>query len=607
MCGIAGIYRANREVHTAELKKMARAIDHRGPDNKGLFVEKSLGLAHTRLAIIDLTPKGNQPLFSEDKEIILVANAEIYNFIELRKELSKKGCVFQTNSDCETIIHAYRVYGLDFIKKLYGMFAFALFDKKDKRLILARDRLGIKPLYFSLHNGSLLFGSEIKAILPLLEKTEINIKALTHFFLNQFSTGRETIFINIKRVLPGEILIIDKNLKINKYIYWKLEQIESKKISEKEALEEFDDLFPKVVSQHLRADVPYGLFLSGGVDSGTILALLAKLQDRRIRTFSIGYKEVKMKDELIYAEEIAKRFNTQHTSIPVTKDQLFYIIPYTIWCIDDLMRDYASFPTTILSFAASKELKVVLTGEGGDEVFAGYGRYRSGIIERMVKNLIHPGSGGFRTRGTISKKWINKIFPSRIKKIASTYREPFCELWKKSNHKWSSLQKFQYIDIKSALPDNLLVKVDRTTMGYGLEARVPFLDHRIVEFGFSLPDSLKIRSHEGKFFVKKWAEKYLPKEHLYKPKSGFKVPVSEWLKGDFLSSLKGKLKNNPTIRYYFNVSNFDELFSQAQKEKKHAVRCVWCLMQFAIWENLFLEHKGSLKPSDKENPLDWIR
>ena len=604
MCGIAGIYTKNQKVNAQKLKRMIDVLTHRGPDNKGYFLENNLGLGHARLSIIDLTEKANQPLYSEDKNIVLVANGEIYNFIELKAELIKKGVKFKTNSDCEPIIYCYKEYGLEFVKKLYGMFAFALFDRKKNQLILARDRLGIKPLYYlySPHNF-FIFASEIKAILEALDIIPpLNEKAIVHFFLNQFYSGRSTIFKDIKKVMPGEIIVVNKNLNLTSNYYWSALDIKPKNVSFEEAKEEFDFLFPSVVDQHLRSDVPYGLFLSGGMDSGTILSTITRLQDKKIHTFTIGYKDVSMKDELEDARYIANKFNVYHEPIMVDKDTLFKRIPYAIWCIDDLMRDYAFIPTSILSEKASEHLKVVLTGEGGDEVFAGYGRY-CGWLKRAIKSAFFQG-GGFRNKPSISIKLLKKIFKPELNKVLDSYKEIFIEKWKECNRKWTTLMKYQYIDLTTALVDNLLLKVDRATMGFSLEARVPFLDHRIVEFGLSLPDKLKTKGRKGKIFLRKWAESYIPAHYLNREKRGFRVPVGEWFTEKFLKALCEKLKNSKGIREWFYVNRLNDLFN-SEKNHKYRNRCIWCLMQFGIWFYIFIENRGK-KPSYVEDPLAWI-
>jgi len=603
VCGITGIISKKEDIDPSFVRRMASVLVHRGPEYTGYYFSKQVGMAHTRLSIIDIKG-GNQPLYDWRQEIVLIANGEIYNFVELKQYLIGKGYNFKTNSDCETIIYAYQHFGDTFIKHIYGMFAFALFDMKREKLILARDRLGIKPLfYIHLPGKAFIFSSEIKALLSLpYFQLDINKKALSEFFCNQFYTGRDTIFSHIYKVMPGEILTVDKNINLSHRIYWSLTNVEQRSILYDKAVEEFSELFTTVLKQHLRSDVPYGIFLSGGVDSATVLSMVDRYQSNPVMSFSVGYKDVEMKDETKEAQYIASLFKTRHHAIVVDPSTLLKRLPYTFWCIDDLMRDYASLPTIMLSETASKKLKVVLTGEGGDEVFAGYGRYR-GAIKRRIRSILYKG-GGFRHRSSIDLALLNKIFIPEMKSYLSLHQEPFIQKWKETNPSWSVLNKYQYIDITTALPDNLLVKVDRTTMGFSLEARVPFLDHRIVEFGISLPDNLKTRGREGKYFLKEWASKYLPRSHLYRKKSGFGVPVGEIFSPQLIKEIRPRLKKNQGIRNWFKWREIEKTF--LLRDKKERGRVLWSLVQFAAWFNIFVEKRGEKRPAVKDNILEWI-
>ncbi len=605
MCGIAGLFLKNRPVRKEDLEKMTANLVHRGPDNIGFHLSKCLGLAHARLSIIDLET-GNQPLQSADKNISLIVNGEIYNYKELRQELKEKGHCFQTGSDVEPIIQGTREYGKHFVERINGMFAYALYDQQAGELLLARDRLGIKPLFYTVLPEGIAFASEIKGLLPLLSHTpEINPEGLSQFFCNQFTSGSRTIIEGIYKVLPGELMTIDRDLKISRGTYWSpADRVEPVDYSFEEAGTVFDAIFEQVMTEHIRSDVPYGLFLSGGVDSAIILAMLSRFQVRPVRTFSVGYKDASMQDELDPAKRMADLFSTRHTPLKLDSETLFKRIPYSVWAADDLMRDYANLPTSFLAEEAAEELKVVFTGEGGDEVFAGYRRYNKSAPERFFKNVLSPGSGGFRTRSQIPLSWLRKIFGLELRKAVNRYRKPFTEAWQASPPFWSNIRKSQYTDLTTALPDNLLVKVDRMLMGFSLEGRVPFLDHRIVEFGLSLPDNLKMKSGNGKVFLKKWAERYLPRDHLQQKKTGFHVPVGHWLRGKFMDQLEDKLLQNPGIDAWFQKQGVRDLFAGQRKDKSQT-RAIWSLMQFAIWHNLFIE-AWPQKPSPRENVLDWI-
>ncbi len=604
MCGIAGLITRQAEVDRKELLEMTRRLQHRGPDNTGFYIQKNVGFGHTRLSIIDLQG-GDQPIVSLDENLALIANGEIYNYIELMEDLVQKGCKFKTRSDSETIMQSYLQYGQEFIHRLHGMFAFALYDKMSEHIFLGRDRVGIKPLFYHVSPNKIAFASEIKAILPVLPYAPaINPEALNQFFHNQFNTGDETIIKGIRRVLPGEVLSIDKDLRISHRQYWSPLSTKTVNCSLQEAREEFDALFEQVMREHIRSDVPYGLFLSGGVDSAVVLSTLHRFQERPIRTFAVGYEDSKMENELGPAQFISNRFNTRHTPLALSKSKLFRRLPHIIWATDDLMRDYACLPTSFLAEEAAKGLKVVFTGEGGDEVFAGYGRYRNSVLQRWLKNLIAPGSEGFRTRSQIKKRWTKALFNSPIKQCHNAFRQPFVQAWQSCPKSWTYVQKSQYVDMVTALADNLLVKVDRILMSFGLEGRVPFLDHRVVNFGLSLPDELKIKSNFGKLFLRYWSEKYLPKEHLWRKKKGFHVPVGEFFSKGLLNKLEKKLLQNEAIKEWFRIEWVSRLFKY-QRRGINGTRAIWSLMQFAIWHRIFIEDIG-LVPSREEDPLDWI-
>ncbi len=605
MCGIAGFYHRHPSPDAAErLQHMAAALHHRGPDDSGVYLRGGLGLAHTRLSIIDLEG-GHQPLFDDQRGLALVANGEIYNYVELREELIAAGHRFSTHSDCETILQAYAAHDRDFLPRLRGMFAFALHNERTGTLTLARDRLGIKPLFYTETADGIAFASEIKALLALLPTPPaINPRALVQYLQSQFNSGEETIFEGIRRLPPGTALRIDAEGRIERWRYWSVLDVEPRQCSFEEAAREFDELMDSAMHEHMRSDVPFGLFLSGGVDSAILLAMLDRYQDKPIRSFSVGFSGARLNDELDDAERIAQQFRTEHTPLKLDQQAVFHRLVHTVWTADDLMRDYASLPTDLLAQHASREVKVVFTGEGGDEVFAGYGRYRKSALQRWAKNLIAPGSGGFRTRGHWRRPWPDRVFGPELQTAKAAVREPFIQAWQATPRSWDDVQRSQYVDLTTALPDNLLVKADRMLMGFGLEGRVPFLDHRIVEFGLSLPTELKIKPGQGKLFLKRWAEQYLPHDHLYRKKRGFHVPVGDWLQGDFLAGLSEKLPRNPAIRQWFRAEGVEQMLA-AQKAGKDASREIWGLMQFAIWHRLFVEEPGRV-PAAEEDPLEWI-
>jgi asparagine synthase (glutamine-hydrolysing) len=604
MCGIAGYISNGRSVNQSVLQQMAEILHHRGPDDCGMYCQEKVGMVHTRLSIIDLKG-GHQPLLAQDETLALVANGEIYNYISLTADLKRQGCQFLSKSDSETILHAYVVYGRDFLSHLSGMFAFALYDKVQEKVILARDRLGIKPLYYVELPGRVAFASEIKALLPLLQEPgELDKNAFIAFLENEFSAGNRTIIRGVHRVLPGEVIEINEKLQIERRRYWSALDVQPLKIGFDDASSIFDKLMDQVISEHLHADVPFGLFLSGGVDSGLLAALMSRHQGKPIRSFSVGYQGTKYTGEIRDAERIAKMFDAHHTVLELSKKNILSRIPHMIWSTDELMLDYACLPTSILAEQASNEVKMVVTGEGGDEVFAGYGRYRKPRLQRILKSMIAPGSGGFRTRGQWHKRYVRNTLGHELRHERHSVRAPFITAWQETPTNWSDIQRGQYTDLKTALPDNLLVKVDRMLMGFALEGRVPYLDHRIVEFGLSLPDQFKTMPGQGKLFLKRWAEQYLPKDHLYRKKRGFGVPIGEWLHGSFLESIGCKLINNPAINKWFDRQGVRRLIDDQQKNRS-ATHEIMSLVHFGIWHRLFIEQPG-VRPTTEEDLLDWI-
>ncbi len=602
MCGIAGFITRAAPPEAQLLDRMAARLAHRGPDGARTKIIDRVGLVHTRLSIIDLEG-GWQPLHDADERYWLVANGEIYNYVELTAELKQRGCNFLTHSDSETILHAYAVDGDDFLRRLHGMFAFALYDAKEKRLVLARDRLGIKPLYYVELPDRIAFASEIKALLPLLPKPEINTQALLQFLLHQFSIGEQTIVRGIKRVPPGTALSIDADLRVRQWRYWSALDVAPREMTLAAAIEEFDALMEQVMREHIRSDVPYGLFLSGGVDSGILAAMLHRYQKQPLRTFTMGFKGARMQDEVAPAQRVATQFSTRHSAVELDQEALWRRLPHTVWACDELMRDYACLPTGALAEAAGKELKVVFSGEGGDEAFAGYRRYKVPLIERWAKSLIKPGSGGFRTGNQWRSSWSRQLFGPELSAAQAEADTAFAEVWRSAPSGWGHLRRCQYTDLVTALPDDLLVKADRMLMAFGVEGRVPFLDHRVVEFGFALPDRLKVREGEGKWFLKRWAERVLPRDHLARAKTGFHVPVGEWLRGERLAGVAEALQKNEAMRRWFKPEGLTWLVDR-QQARGDASRALWGVIQFGIWHRTLVDQSSI--PSPDEDVYHWI-
>ncbi len=604
MCGIAGIASVAASPDVAVLTRMGAALSHRGPDNQGIHVIDNVGLVHTRLSIIDLEG-GQQPIFACEGNLALVANGEIYNHIELRASLEAQGYQFSTHSDCETILHAYRAYGDNFLDHLTGMFAFALYDKARERLILARDRLGMKPLFLAHHEHGVVFASEIKGLLAYFQKgLPLDAYALLAYFQNQNSTGRATVFSGVERVLPGEVIEIEAGKVCVRRRYWSALKVKPQVQTLDEATQAFDALMETVITQHMRSDVPFGLFLSGGVDSTALLGLLHRYKEEPIRTFSVGFPGSSVGDELSTAEKLAQHFNSEHTVLTPDAASMLQRLVHSVWAADDLMRDFANLPTSLLAEEAGKSLKVVFSGEGGDEAFAGYGRYHAPYVERWIKNLRTGGSGGFRTRGNFSRSLAKTVFGDKLSRIQSSWRSSIIDAWSDAPAEWSDMQCMQYVDIVTALPDNLLVKADRMLMAWSVEGRTPFVDHRVIEFGLALPDALKYRDKQGKYFLKHWASRFLPPEHLWSKKRGFKVPVAEWLRGDYLARLGNVLLHSQAVMDWFDPAGIQALILR-QHKRGDVAKNIMAILQFAIWHRLFVEGKAK-RPPPLIDPITFL-
>lgn len=603
MCGIAGIVTSAERLKSIDLDAAGRRIAHRGPDDQGRFAAGGTALVHTRLSIIDLDG-GHQPLHSDDGRHTLVANGEVYNYVELREDQAKRGCRFVSRSDSEAIIHAWALDGPDGLHTLRGMYAFALHDRDTGEVVLGRDRLGIKPLFYAALPDRVVFASEIKALLALLPQApQIDAAGLLQYLQNQFHTGPDTIFEGVQRVLPGQCLRIGADLRVHRFTYWSALDVRPTAMDPAAAEQQFEELFDQVMHEHMRADVPFGLFLSGGVDSAVLLAMLKERMDTPLTAYSVGFSDTAQGDELEQASWLAARFGIRHVPLKLTREQVFRRLVHTVWAADELMRDYASLPTSLLAERASADLKVVFSGEGGDEVFAGYRRYRPSP-ERWLKSLLRPGTGGFRTRGNWRGLRARRVFGPALRSDPQAARRPFVTEWSAAPSSWSNLQRAQYVDLVTSLPDNLLVKTDRVLMSFALEGRVPFLDHRVVEFGLGLPDELKLAHGRGKLLLRRWAAKRIPADYLDRPKRGFHVPIGEWLHGEFLTHLAAKLRNNDAVREWFAPTGIEQLL-RAQARHGNAARELWSIMQFAIWHNLFVERPGTA-PTPDESPLDWI-
>jgi asparagine synthase (glutamine-hydrolysing) len=632
MCGINGIAfssRSKRQINESMLRGMRDVIFHRGPDDGGIFVEKEVGLGHRRLSIVDVT-RGHQPMFNEDGSLVITYNGEVYNHADYREELSAKGHSFQTHCDTETILHLYEEYGARSVEKLRGMFAFAIWNRREKTLFIARDRLGVKPLYYVFDaEGNLFFASEIKALLEARAvKPELNYDALPDQLANHGTSFDETLYKNVKRLLPGHFLIWqDGNLKIEKY--WdvsfepKLSEpfaVANGSNSEQNLVEEWRELFRKSVELRLMADVPLGMFLSGGIDSSAIAAMMARAVDEPIKTFSVGFKE-REANEFHFARMIAKAYKTEHHEITITPEQFFDELPNLVWHEDEPIGFAASVPLYFVARLAQHHVKVVLTGEGSDEILGGYGRYQKtlallkygkkyeNLMPDFVRQAVKSGVSAFG--GKLDRTFLTReadienlffdnfaIFPKAMQeKLLSAdskakigEQNPYLHQrnWLEETDAEDLLDKLLYADTKTYLHE-LLMKQDQMSMAASIESRVPFLDHKLVEFTAKLPQNMKIRGKETKWILREAMKGILPREILTRGKMGFPVPLGKWFRNEFRHVVEENVLSERALsREIFNADFVREIVSRHNAGENHDER-LWFLVNFEMWQRRFID------------------
>lgn len=625
MCGICGILEKNgTKVDQHLLKTMNNAIAHRGPDDAGYYIDTSIGLAMRRLSIIDLET-GHQPIHNEDETIWIVFNGEIYNYQTLRRNLESKGHEFMTRSDTEVILHLYEEMGDECISQLNGMFAFAIWDSNMKRLFLARDRLGIKPLHYAERDGTFLFGSEIKSILqdPRLPRN-VNKHALQEYLGFEYVPGSETMFEGIFKLLPGCTLTVEKGQTTVKR-YWDLRYPSTCTLPEDAIANELYERLKKSITMRLMSDVPLGAFLSGGIDSSSIVGMMSQATDRTIQTFSIGFDDVSY-NELEYAQKVATLFNTEHHERIITPD-VTELVRTALQYLDEPLADVSIFPTYLISREATSKVKVVLSGDGGDELFAGYDWYRASRadavayqhIPRMIKNAIKgiadivPATS--KKKGTINefKRFVEGAsLPSELHHLRWQYfiteneriallSEPMretgsCDIppnpvneYYARNSAPNSLAREQYVDLKMYLPDDILTKVDRMSMACSLEARVPFLDYTLVEFAATIPSYLKLRGTLTKYILKKAMGRLLPRDILYRKKQGFSIPMKNWLRDELQDFMLDTLSSKRICEMgFFNPDYIEKITRQHLEGRRNNAHQIWSLMLFNLWHARYI-------------------
>ncbi|MFQ5455868.1 MAG: asparagine synthase (glutamine-hydrolyzing) [Nitrospirota bacterium] len=627
MCGIVGYFNIDGSpVNEEMINNMLHKIHHRGPDDMGCYIKRDIGIGMKRLSIIDLT-SGHQPISNEDNRLHIVFNGEIYNYIELRDVLQKKGHLFKTDSDTETILHLYEEYREECVTYLNGMFAFAIWDEVKRTIFCARDHLGIKPFYYYIDQNRLIFASELKALLEdsYIDRS-LDYTALTQFLSFEFIPSPRTLIDSIKKLPPGHWLRVSgKGTRIEKY--WRLEDITLSSRPVKDTEEELYSLLRDSVRLQIRSDVPFGAFLSGGIDSSTITAIMSELLGEGVKTFSIGFKNESY-NELEYSREVSKRFNTDHTEY-ILEPSSIDLIERLIYHLDDPIGDFSIFPTYMVSKLAREKVKVILSGDGGDELFGGYDTYLAQkfyhyyqLIPRLVRenllnqicSLLPPTE---KKKGIINKikryvdganlplkyehfRWMTFV---RQREYDTLFTEETLQQFDITgsysfitNYLNSAgdtgLNRSMFLDVKSYLVDNILVKVDRMSMAASLEARVPFLDRRVVELAFSMPDLLKIRGRTTKYILKKMAERLLPERVIYRQKQGFSIPMKNWLKGPVRAMMMDLLSYSRIQKQgIFNPIYIENLIKGHLENRDNHSHKLWGLMLFQLWyDRIFLNN-----------------
>jgi asparagine synthase (glutamine-hydrolysing) len=635
MCGISGITYSSvsgREIDARTLTRMRDALHHRGPDEAGIFVEKNIGLGHRRLSIVDLK-SGQQPMFNEDNSCVIVYNGEVYNHADYRRELIEKGYEYKTHCDTETILYLYEEYGAACVEKLRGMFAFAIWDKRKRELFIARDRLGVKPLYY-VHDaeGNLFFASEIKALIEARAVApELNYAALTDYLANHGTCGGETLFAGVRRLPAGHTLTWkDGAVRIEKY--WDLQfepKLNGRPRTDADWTAEWFDLFRKAVELRLMADVPLGMFLSGGIDSSAICAVMSKMIDAPVKTFSVAFAE-REANELEFARLVAKTYKTDHHEIIVSPAEFFEALPQLIWHEDEPLAHPSSVALNFVSRLASEKVKVVLTGEGSDESLAGYGRYAKTLtnlkyganyhkfaprfarefVAAKIENLpldskvrhklrksfftVEPNIENiyFDNFAVFSRKMQSEMFSGETKARIGSHVDPYAAMSRFFNAAAteSLLDRMLYADTKTYLHE-LLMKQDQMSMAASIESRVPFLDHKLMEFAAQMPDNMKLRGNTTKFVLRRAMKGILPDEILTRGKMGFPVPVGKWFRNEYNHLIDEYVTSARALgRGIFRADFVRELVEKHQRGENHEER-LWALLNFEMWQRRFIDNE----------------
>lgn len=620
MCGIAGFTQFTQPMGTIDtLKAMGNTIIHRGPDAGGEYLDGHVGLAHRRLSIIDLTEAGNQPMFSSDDQLVIVFNGEIYNFLELREDLEKQGYSFNTHTDTEVILALYQQHGEACLDKLNGMFAFALWDKQQQKLFIARDRIGKKPLYYFQQDDRFAFASEIKALLTLPDiPRDIRLDAVYDFFAYQYVPDPKSIFTYIHKLPPGHYMTVTAQ-GINIQQYWDVSFKQVSSNSEAQLTEQLLELATRCTKRRMISDVPLGAFLSGGIDSSGVVAMMAQNSDAPVKTCSIGFDEKKF-NETEFAQIVADKYKTEHHELTVhqnVKDNLEKIVRF----FDEPFADPSLVPTYFVSELARQQVTVAIAGDGGDEIFAGYDKYSIDAIEnrlrskfpcwirkkvfpkladllaksnatvcRKGKSLLtslsmDPAMGFYLSNAQIDDRHWNALIKPDVRAQLADYHPSklTTDIYEKADGP-DHLTKILYTDMKTYLSGDILVKVDRMSMANSLEVRAPILDKEVMEFAASLPSGMKFHRGEKKYILKQAFKPLLPDDILYRKKMGFSVPLANWLRDEIKDLAEDYLftKSNG-IQQFFDMQVVHNLWQQHQSATADHSTLLWSMLMFQMW------------------------
>ncbi|HXJ06033.1 MAG TPA: XrtA/PEP-CTERM system amidotransferase [Candidatus Acidoferrum sp.] len=622
MCGICGIFEFQRReaIPEAVVRRMSDTITHRGPDDEGVYIGEGVGLGFRRLSIIDLSG-GHQPISNEDGRIWVMLNGEIYNYPELRRELIARGHQFRTRSDTESIVHLYEEYGEDCFRRLRGMFAIALWDSRERKLILARDRVGKKPLFYAADQKRLLFGSELKALLAGdgLSRA-IDHEALADYFSFGYTPAPKTIYRAVRKVLPGHYLVVSEK-ELREVCYWDLSFDNVENRSEEEWAELLRHEICEATRVRLMSDVPLGAFLSGGVDSSSVVAMMTHLMKRPVTTCSIGFDD-KDYNEASYAREVAEKFKTEHHE-EVVRSSAVEVLDKLIWHFDEPFADSSAIPTYNVSKVARRHVTVALGGDGGDESFAGYRRYMLDHFENRFRSLV-PATLRSHVFGPLGNwypalAWAPRVFRGKatFQSISRTplegyynsisyfrpseKRQLFTSDFRKTLNDYDSigvlqhhydragtddlLSKIQYVDIKTYLTDDILAKVDRASMAVSLEVRAPLLDHHVLELAARMPSSLKLRGRTGKYIFKKAMASELPDGILNRKKMGFAIPLARWFRNELREVTYSALFDNADG--ILDSGFLKTIWDQHQRGHYDRAQHLWAVLMFRKWKSAF--------------------